>query len=350
MSQTINDPPPQPAVVALDVGGTFVKWLVADHTGVLHHGMAPTRAADGPERSFGVVLDTVDSALATLPSTHVPVGIGLAVPGTVDERRGVCVYSENLGWRELPVVERVFEHTGLPVGFGHDVRAGATAEWRLGAGRGITDQMYVSVGTGLAAALLLDDRMVVSGGYAGEIGHGGSIEGEPCACGGRGCAETVASAAAIARRYAALTGTPVDGARDVLARAREGDSTARRVWDDAVEVLGSVMADLVRVTGVARIVVGGGLVHAGETLLAPLRDRVRERLTVHPAPHILPAVLGGAAGSWGAALLGWQAADIDLDPVLAAYTVAARTRDSTDETERPGTPRPTEGMFDKERK
>ncbi len=326
MSQTIGNSPPQPAVVALDVGGTFVKWLVADRTGVLRRGTTPTRAADGPERSFGVVLDTVDTALAALPSTHTPVGIGLAVPGTVDERRGVCVYSENLGWRELPVVERVLRHTGLPVGFGHDVRSAATAEWRLGASRGIADQVYVSVGTGLAAALLLDGRLVVSGGYAGEIGHGGTLEGEPCTCGGRGCAETVASAAAIARRYTASTGIPVDGARDVLARAREGDAVAHRVWEDAVEVLGSVVADLIRVTGVARIVIGGGLVHAGEALLTPLRDRVRERLTVHPTAHILPAVLGGAAGSWGAALLGWEAADIDLDPILTAYADAVRTR------------------------
>lgn len=325
MSDTL-DLTPTSAVVALDVGGTFVKWLVADHTGVLRKGTSPTHAEAGPDRAFEVVLETVDLALAAVPPSHTAVGVGVAVPGTVDERRGVCVHSENLGWRDLPVARHLREHTDLPVGFGHDVRTGATAEWQLGAGRGVADQAYVSVGTGLAAALLLDGRPVSSGGYAGEIGHGGALDGEPCACGGRGCAETVASAAAIARRYTASTGIPVDGARDVLARAREGDAVAHRVWEDAVEVLGSVVADLIRVTGVARIVIGGGLVHAGEALLTPLRDRVRERLTVHPTAHILPAVLGGAAGSWGAALLGWEAADIDLDPILTAYADAVRTR------------------------
>ena len=321
MSQTIGNSPPQPAVVALDVGGTFVKWLVADRTGVLRRGTTPT--CRGRAETFVGGFRHSGHALVAALDVHAR-GDRPAVLGTVDERRGVR--TRNLGWRELPVVERVLRHTGLPVGFGHDVRSAATAEWRLGAGRGIADQVYVSVGTGLAAALLLDSRLVVSGGYAGEIGHGGTLEGEPCTCGGRGCAETVASAAAIARRYTASTGIPVDGARDVLARAREGDAVAHRVWEDAVEVLGSVVADLIRVTGVARIVIGGGLVHAGEALLTPLRDRVRERLTVHPTAHILPAVLGGAAGSWGAALLGWEAADIDLDPILTAYADAVRTR------------------------
>lgn len=315
---------PRPAVVALDVGGTFVKWLVADERGVLRQGSVETRAAAGPDSAFAVVLDTVDTALSAVPATHRPVGVGVAVPGTVDERRGVCVHSENLGWRDLPVAQRLREHTGLAVGFGHDVRSGATAEARLGAGREVPDQVYVSVGTGLAAALLLDGRMVSSGGYAGEIGHGGALDGAPCVCGGRGCAETVASAAAIARRYTAASGVAVDGARDVLARARAGEDVARRVWDDAVEVLSSLVADLVRVTGVPHVVIGGGLVHAGEDLLGPLRDQVRARLTVHPDPRIVPAALGGTAGSWGAALLGWEASGADLGPIVAAYGDAAR--------------------------
>lgn len=326
MSDTL-DLTPTSAVVALDVGGTFVKWLVADHTGVLRKGTSPTHAEAGPDRAFEVVLETVDLALAAVPPSHTAVGVGVAVPGTVDERRGVCVHSENLGWRDLPVARHLREHTDLPVGFGHDVRTGATAEWQLGAGRGVADQAYVSVGTGLAAALLLDGRPVSSGGYAGEIGHGGALDGEPCACGGRGCAETVASAAAIARRYTAASGATVDGARGVLARALTGDEVARRVWDDAVEVLSALVADLIRVTGVAHVVVGGGLVHAGDALLTPLRERVRARLTVHPAPRIVPAALGGSAGSWGAALLGWRAAGADLASIVAAYADAARRPD-----------------------
>lgn len=312
----------RPAVVALDVGGTAVKSLVVDAHGVLDHTTTPTGAGDGPERCLDTVLRTVDATLDRVPATHTAVAVGIAVPGTVDEHRGVCVVSENLGWRGVPVRELVAHRTGLPVGFGHDVRAGGLAEWRLGAGRGIAGQAYLSIGTGLAAALVLEGRMVVVDGYAGEIGHGGATGGERCACGGRGCPETVASAAAIARRYTALTGVDVRGARDVVRRAGNGDADARRVWEDALNVLAGVVTDLVRVSGVGHVVVGGGLVHAGDTLLTPLRDRVRDGLTVHRVPRIVPAVLGGAAGAWGAALLGWQATGQAGDDVVARYEAA----------------------------
>jgi glucokinase len=298
----------RPAVVALDVGGTAIKSLVVDADGVLHRASTPTRAADGPEESFAVVLRAVEAALTAVPPTHTAVGVGLVVPGTVDENRGVCVHSENLRWSNLPVRDLVAARTGLPIGFGHDVRAGGLAEWRLGAGRGAEDLAYLSVGTGIAAALVLGGRLVVAGGYVGEVGHGGTTDGDPCACGGRGCPETYASAAAIGRRYTRLTGTPVDGARDVLERSRQGDRTAGLVWGEAVDGLGVLVSDIARVTGVARVVVGGGLVHAGDALLGPLREHVRSRLTVHRLPEIVPAVLGGTAGAWGAVLLGWRAA------------------------------------------
>ncbi|PFG39481.1 glucokinase [Georgenia soli] len=314
------------AVVALDVGGTAVKSLVVDRDGVLHRASTPTRASDGPEQSFAVVLQAVEAALAAVPPTHTAVGVGLAVPGTVDENRGVCVHSENLGWTDLPVRDLVAARTGLPVGFGHDVRAGGLAEWRLGAGRGAEDLAYLSVGTGIAAALVLGGRPVVAGGYVGEVGHGGTTDGDPCACGGRGCPETFASAAAIGRRYTRLTGTPVDGARGVLDRTLQGDRTAELVWAEAVDGLGVLVSDIVRVTGASRVVVGGGLVHAGDALLDPLREHVRRRLTVHRLPEIVPAVLGGTAGAWGSVLLGWRAAGRGDAATVERYAELHRAR------------------------
>jgi glucokinase len=108
--------------------------------------------------------------------------------------------------------------TGLPVGFGHDVRAGALAEATVGAARGERDVLFVPVGAGVAGAALVGGRPLVAGGYAGEIGHlQVDPAGEPCPCGGRGCVETVASGLALARRYAARTGTPVAGAAALAA-------------------------------------------------------------------------------------------------------------------------------------
>jgi hypothetical protein len=188
--------------------------------------------------------------------------------GIVDDECGVAVFSANLGWRDLPLRSLLAARTGLPVGLGHDVRAGALAEAALGAARGVRDVLFVAVGAGVAGAALVDGRLLVAGGFAGELGHlRVDPAGEPCGCGGRGCVETVASAAAIARRYAARTGRPVAGAAAVAARVRKGDPDAVAVWEEAVGALAEGLAAAVTLLAPRLVVVGRGLAGAGELLL-----------------------------------------------------------------------------------
>src|SRR5690606_25867262 len=107
---------------------------------------------------------------------------------------------------------------------------------------------------------------------AGEIGH--SPIGEwPCPCGARGCLEAVASAGAIARRYTEATGSAVDGAREVIARAEGGDETAMRVWNEALDALALAIAQLTAVLAPQAVVIGGGLSRAGDALFDGLRTR-----------------------------------------------------------------------------
>ncbi|MFC8598111.1 ROK family protein [Isoptericola sp. NPDC057191] len=303
-------PDPGSLVVALDVGGTDVKAVLASRDGVLERRTVPTRADGGPDAAVRSVLDVVADLRAVAPAGGEVVAVGLAVPGAVDDERGLVVQAENLGWADLPVRDLVAEATGLPVGFGHDVRAGALAEWRYGAARGAADHAYLSVGTGIAAALVLRGEPYVGGGYAGEVGHGGPQGGAPCPCGGRGCPETDASAAGIARHYRERTGAAaadVRGSAEVLRRARSGDDVARQVWDHGVERLGGLVADLVRVLALPLVVVGGGIVRAGDDLFDPLRAAVARHLTYHPVPRVVPALLGADAGVRGAELLAWDA-------------------------------------------
>ncbi|MCM3535068.1 glucokinase [Cellulosimicrobium aquatile] len=300
-----------PVVVALDVGGTDIKAALLDAGGVLLERVTPTRAAEGPRTSFAAVLAAVADVRDQVPAGRRVAAVGLAVPGTVDEETGVVRSAENLDWVDLPVRALVEDATGLPVGFGHDVRAGGLAEWRLGAARGAHDHAFLAVGTGIAAAVVLRGEPYVAHGWAGEVGHGGAREGEPCPCGGRGCAETFASAAGMARTYRRRTGAPataVPGAREVLARAQAGDAVARDVWERGVDRLGELVAEMTRLLALPTVVVGGGLVRAGDALLRPLDAAVRSYLTIHPAPRLVPAQLGSAAGVHGAALLGWDAA------------------------------------------
>jgi glucokinase len=297
------------AVAALDVGGTTIKGAVVDGAGtVLSRLRRPTPARDRlPEQALAAILAAVDELTATAPAGVGVRAVGLVVTGIVDERRGLAVHSENVGWRDVPVRSLVEQATGLPVGFGHDVRAGALAEWRLGAGRGLEDLVFVPVGTGVSAGIIVQGRLITGGGYAGEIGHLDAGHGEPCTCGGRGCVEAVASAAAVARRYTAASGRPVAGAREVAERMVAGDPAARRVWAGATEALALALAWTSVVLAPQAILVGGGLARSGGLLFEPLGQALDRHLGMVRRPRLTPASLQDEAGCLGAALLAWEA-------------------------------------------
>ncbi|MER7772592.1 ROK family protein [Kitasatospora sp. NPDC096140] len=300
-------------VIALDVGGTELKGaVVADDGTVLQSERWLTR----PDRGPGAVIDTVLGCAAELADLArragtPPRAAGLAVPGLVDEAAGTVLRAVNVDWYDVPIRQWLAEHLGLPVAFGHDVRAGGLAEARLGAGRGSDSFLFVPVGTGIAAAVLHDGRPVTGAlGAAGELGHlvvrpGG----DPCACGGRGCLETVASASAVARRYALLTGRRGTTAEEVHRRVHGGEREAARIWAETVDALADGLAAATVLLDPERIVIGGGLAGAGEDLLGPLRSSLAERLAFRPPPRLLRAELGHRAGSLGAALLA-----LDLAP------------------------------------
>ncbi|WP_084715094.1 ROK family protein [Streptacidiphilus rugosus] len=267
---------------------------------VLHTAAAETGAERGPD----AVVENILTLAGTLAARHRPVAAGIAVPGVVDETTGVCVFAAHLGWRDVPVQRWLEEELGLPVALGHDVRAGGLAEARLGAGRGCRSFLYVPVGTGIAAAILLDGRTLRGGhGGAGELGHlvvrpGG----DACRCGNRGCLETVASASAIARRYREAAGDAVT-ADQVALLAREGDPVAAGIWREAVDALADGLAAGATLLDPRRIVLGGELARTGPALFDPLRAALAQRLTFQTVPEVTAAALGRRAGSLGAGLL-----------------------------------------------
>jgi glucokinase len=271
----------------------------------------PTPRDRGPDAVLDSVGATLDLLLADARQRRLEVAaVGVVVPGIVDDDRGVVVFSANLGWRDLPVRGLLQARTGLPVGFGHDVRAGALAEATFGAARDVRDVLFLPVGAGVAGAALVDGRLLVADGYAGEIGHL-SVDpaGDPCSCGGRGCVETMASGTAIARRYATRTGQRVEGAAVVAARAREGDPDAVAVWDEAVAALAHGLTAAVALLAPQLIVVGGGLAGSGDLLLRPLSEMLLARLSPRSArmPRLVRAALGDQAACLGAALLARRA-------------------------------------------
>jgi glucokinase len=200
------------------------------------------------------------------------------------------------------------ERTGLQVFITHDVRAAATGEAALGSARDAGDHLFVAMGTGIGAAVVLSGSPY-SGTHAtaGEMGHMTiDPEGPECGCGARGHLEAYASAGGLRRRYADATGGDAIEAEVLVARAVAGDQPARRIWDQAIGALAIAVANAIVLLDPERVVIGGGLAAAGERLFAPLTERVRERLPFGRVPAITPAELGAEAGVRGMAVLTWR--------------------------------------------
>jgi glucokinase len=297
-------------VIALDVGGTTIKVATVDRQcTVIASRSVPTGRRDDAdavvERIIATAADQRADAEQHGQTVH---AAGVVVPGIVDEDRGVAVVAANLGWRDVPFRALLEERLGLPVAFGHDVRAGGLAEGSLGAAQGVRDYLFLAVGTGIAAAVVLDGQPYAGHGYGGEIGHlVVDPDGPQCGCGAWGCLEAIASAAAIAEHYAARSGERVD-ASVVCERVVAGDRDARAVWREAVDALATALAAYVSLLAPELVVVGGGRAAAGATMLGPLERELDRRLTFQRRPKFVVAQLGEQAGALGAALLAWRQA------------------------------------------
>jgi glucokinase len=296
-------------VVALDVGGTTMKGAVLDHDGqVLDLHRWPTPRSAGPDAVVAAALEAVAELLRLSGDAA---AVGLVVPGLVDDRGGIAIYSENIRWRDVPFRELVADRFGLPVGFGHDVRAGGLAEHTLGAARGCDDVLFLPIGTGISGAMYVGGRLIENE-YAGEIGHIDVASGEACACGAAGCLEAIASGASIAKRYNRATDGSAAGAKEVLVLMATGDEVAAMVWDDAINALARALATYTSLLAPELVVIGGGLSAAGGTLFEPLRRRLEDLLVWQQAPRIVAAQLGENAACLGAGLLARQAIAHDL--------------------------------------
>lgn len=295
-------------VAAIDVGGTSIKAaLVAEDLRVVHTHRTATRRVDGSV-DVEQIVELIEQLRAAAGGLAV-VGVGVAAPGIIDEKQGVARAAVNLGWRELPLRDRLFDAAGIPVALGHDVRTGGLAEFTVGAATGVRNAMFVPIGTGIAAAVLVDGHRLDADGYAGELGHiVVDPQGAVCGCGIRGCLETVASAAFIARHYAARSGRPVTRAAEVAAAVEAGDPDAIAVWARAVDGLATALTTAITFVAPEIVAIGGGLAESGETLLAPLRKSLVGRMTFQRVPSIVRAALGDNAGCIGAGILAWRAA------------------------------------------
>lgn len=311
--------------IGIDIGGTnMVCGLVNEEGTVLHKLKRPTEAAQGSGSVFDRVAAMIERLLAEskVPRQAVQ-AVGIGTPGLVDPERGVTEFAGNLGWTNVPVAYEVARRSGFPVFIDNDVRMYVYGEAMRGAARGYRHVLGVTLGTGLAAAMVNDGSLYYGGGnMAGELGHI-KLEGIPydCGCGGSGCLETVVSGKGIARQAKAklLAGepsvlrdwfpdAPYDSlmAADVSRAYDAGDPVAIAVMQSTGKLLGQALSYAVSILSPDVIVIGGGGANAGERILTPMREELKrlvfskywERLAIVAAEHNDDAGILGSA--WNA--------------------------------------------------
>jgi predicted NBD/HSP70 family sugar kinase len=293
-----------PALIALDpaagvaVGIDFGKRHLAVAASDLSHRVLAEEwiempedyeAEDGIDRAAELVDRVLSDGAADRDRV---LGVGMGIPGPV-HRSGVVGSSAILpGWAGTRGADRMAERLGFHVWLGNDANLGALSEATWGAGKGAAALVYLKLSTGIGAGIVIDGELFDgAGGTAGEIGHITLDEtGDICRCGSRGCLETFAAGAAIARMLSRSRGEELD-VDAVLSRAAAGDPGCRRALRDAGRAIGVAVANLCNLINPERIVVGGSMGYAGDLLLDPLRESVGLR-AIPSAAEDVEVVLG----------------------------------------------------------
>jgi glucokinase len=295
--------------IGVDVGGTKVLAGVVGRDGEV----ARQVERRTPVSSEAALLAALDSVVEELLGDDV-VALGFGIPSTIDQRSGRAVSSVHVPLADIDLRDRMADRWGLPVAIDNDGNAAAFAEWQLGAGRGVSDLVVLTLGTGIGGGLVLGGRP-----FRGWIGAGAEVGhivleygGERCGpgCDGRGHFETLASGSAADAAARRRLGSGAD-ARALVEAARGGDTGAAEDLAEIGRRLGAGIASLVNVLNPELVVIGGGFAAAGELILGPARATV-EVEALPPARDLVRLVraeLGSEAGMVGAALVAFEALD-----------------------------------------
>lgn len=310
----------------LDLGGTKLLGLVIDpeHPDTV----LATRRVPTPHRNLDALVEALTSMVAALASDVAGAGagtlrtVGLGAPGLVD-RDGVLRLGPNLpGVVDVPLATLLGDGTGLAATVDNDATCATWGEHELGAAHGFRDAVMCTLGTGIGAGIVAEGRVLRgTNGFAGEPGHM-VVEpyGPPCPCGRRGCWERYASGSGLARlaRDAAAAGripavvqlaggNPGDiRGEDVTEAARDGEKGSLAVLEEFGRWVALGVGNLINILDPQLVVIGGGLVEAGDLLLAPIHRALADTVLVssrRPAVKVVQAQLGERAGAIGAALL-----------------------------------------------
>jgi glucokinase-like ROK family protein len=308
-------------VIGIDFGATHLNLLAADISArILEELEVEIEIQAGPEACLEEANLRVHELLKKAQLNFKDVlAIGVGVPGPTFTEEGMVVAPPIMpGWDRYPIRDSLQKLWGLPVSVNNDAELGAIGEWAYGAGRGERNLVYIKIGTGIGAGLLMDGKIYHGvTGSAGEIGHLTIDENGPvCACGNHGCLEALAGGRAIAlqAQQAVQKGLrtqltniqPVEKitARDVSSAAQKGDLVSQQILTQAGSYIGIALAGLVNMFNPGMVIIGGGVAQTGDILLEPMRQTVQRR-SLPAATRVLritTAMLGRQSSSMGAVI------------------------------------------------
>ncbi len=311
--------------IGVDIGGTNIKiGLVDDQLNIVRRSSIPFPHLDGAAVAAQIAAECRRLTEAQGCGMEAVDSVGVIVPGSIDPTGAVVLNAYNLGFHNVPLRAQLQEaFGGTPVFLANDADGAGLAELGRGAFVGCQTAVLFTLGTGVGGGLILGGKMFSGGKKQGvELGHMPLVAGgEACTCGNKGCIEAYCSATAIARDgirameahpdsllAARAGGDPkaVD-AKLVIDCAKEGDPTAKAVFDAFIDHLGSACIAMIHLLDPEVIAIGGGVCGAGEFLFEPLRKNVDAKCFFSDHAKIVPAVMGNDAGMIGAAMLGRNA-------------------------------------------
>ena len=304
------------AVIAVDIGGTQVRVALFRDDRLHQRAALPTDVRGGPSS----VMDQIDALIeqvAAKDDRKTITGIGLSLAGPIDTESAVVTRIPTLpGWDGLPVAQALSERTGLPARVENDGIAATLGEWRYGAGRGVSNIVYLTVSTGIGGGAVVDGRLLHGRkGIAGHLGHMRMAqEGPTCPCGTVGCFEALASGSALTERavstadksdhLAGIAQSRAIDARDVFEGARADDSHCLDLVAEEARYLGQGITSVIHIFSPDRVVMGGGLSKAFDQLKPGIHEIIsRDAMPPFRSVPVVKSALGDDSGLFGVASL-----------------------------------------------
>ncbi len=304
--------------VGIDLGGTNIAaGLVDENMNILCQMSVPT-LSERPYQEIVRDMAVLVRGLVNMGNISMDEveSVGIGSPGTPEKETGNILYSNNLGWYDVPLLPELAKYIPVPLKVDNDANCAALGEFLAGAAKGCKSAVMITLGTGVGGGIVLDGQIYDGVNHAGaEIGHTVIVSGgELCTCGRRGCWEAYASATALIRMgKEAAAANPesllagyekLDGLA-IFTAADQGDKAAQEVIDRYLFYVAEGLTNVVNVFQPEAVVIGGGICGQGERILKPIREQVAKDVFCKQVsvPQIVTATLGNAAGIIGAAFL-----------------------------------------------